>query len=43
MLRVAANQAAKKVRGFTGNKEAAGETTAMGPADYYVKGRYNGD
>jgi hypothetical protein len=43
MLRVAANQSAKKVRGFTGNKEAGGESSGMGPANYYVQGRYNGD
>jgi hypothetical protein len=43
MLRVAANQAASKVRGFGGNKEAGGESKGAGPAEYYVKGRYNGD
>jgi hypothetical protein len=43
MLRVAANQAASKVRGFGGNKEAGGDSNDMGPTAYYVKGRYNGD
>tara|TARA_B110000196_G_scaffold34593_1_gene26089 strand:- start:1424 stop:1762 length:339 start_codon:yes stop_codon:yes gene_type:complete len=43
MLRVAANQAAKKLRGFTGNKEAGGDSSELGPSEYYVPGRYNGD
>jgi hypothetical protein len=27
----------------SGNKEAGGEPVGMGPEEYYVKGRYNGD
>ena len=44
MLRVAANQAAKKMRAFNyAAKKAGGGSSDMGPSAYYVTGRYNGD
>lgn len=49
MLRVAANNAARKMRAFnkavkkTGGEEAGGVSNDRGPSDYYVQGRYNGD
>lgn len=44
MLRVAANQAAKKMRLFNyGVKKAGGEVNHRTPADDYRKGKYNGD
>lgn len=44
MLRVAANQAAAKMRSFNmAAKKAGGESSGAGAAEYYVKGRYNGD
>ena len=44
MLRVAANQAVKKMRASSKSIEKAGGALGdVGAADYYVKGRYNGD
>mgnify|MGYP000105367860 CR=1 FL=1 len=49
MLRVAANNAAKKMRAFNDavkracDKEAGGVSNDRGPSDHYVQGRYNGD
>lgn len=43
LLRVFANDAAKVVRSLSHRKEAGGDTREVGPTDYYVQGRYNGD
>lgn len=44
ILRVATNNAAQKMRAFNNAaKKDGGEAANTGPADYYVKGRYNGD
>lgn len=43
LLRVFANDAIRLVRSLTARKKAGGESRGVGPSEYYVQGRYNGD
>ena len=43
LLRVFADDAVRLVRSITARKNAGGESREVGPSEYYVTGRYNGD
>tara|TARA_B110000196_G_scaffold306579_1_gene305329 strand:- start:1066 stop:1404 length:339 start_codon:yes stop_codon:yes gene_type:complete len=43
LLRVFANDAVRAARSLSALKEAGADSKDIGPADYYVQGRYNGD
>lgn len=43
LLRVFANSTSRAVRSLSARKEAGGDSKEIGPSEYYVPGRYNGD